>query len=201
MKVPDTSQVTGVILAGGRGRRMGGGDKGLVELAGRPLIEHVLDGLRPQVGALLININRNHERYAAYGEPLVDDTLTGFQGPLAGFAAAMQAVESSWILTVPCDGPWLPPDLLSRLSRALQQDDAELAVAHDGERLQPVYALLPVSLYPSLNAFLDAGDRKIDLWYAKHHMATADFADCPEVFNNINTPEQHEHFSLSGDDA
>ncbi len=196
---PAASQVTGVVLAGGRGRRMGGNDKGLVELAGRPLIEHVLEGLRPQVGALLINVNRNHETYATYGERLVDDALTGFQGPLAGFAAAMQAADTPWILTVPCDGPLLPPDLLSRLSTALEGDDAELAVAHDGERLQPVYALLPVSLYPSLTRFLDAGDRKIDLWYARHRMARADFSDCPDLFNNINTPEQREHFSLTGD--
>ncbi len=195
---PDALQVTGVVLAGGRGRRMGGHDKGLVELAGRPLIDYVLEGLRPQVDSLLINVNRNHERYAACGERLVDDTLTGYQGPLAGFAAAMAAAETPWILTVPCDGPLLPKDLLSRLAHAVDRDDAELAVAHDGDRLQPVYALLPVSLYPSLSAFLDAGERKIDLWYAHHRMAKADYSDCKEAFRNINTPEQREGFSLAG---
>lgn len=196
MKVPPAEQVSGVILAGGRGRRMGGRDKGLVELAGRPLIEHVLEGLRPQVGRILINVNRNRERYAAYGESLVGDALDGFQGPLAGFAAAMQACATPWILTVPCDGPRVPPRLLERLGRALAEADAELAVAHDGQRLQPVYALLGVNLYPSLQAFLQAGDRKIDLWYARHRMATADFSDCQEVFRNINTPQQREEFAM-----
>jgi molybdenum cofactor guanylyltransferase len=188
-------QVTGVILAGGRGRRMGGVDKGLVELAGRPLIEHVLDGLRPQAAQILINANRHHDVYERYGCPVVGDAMADYQGPLAGFSAAMKAASTPWILTVPCDGPWMPPDLLARMALALSEQGAELAVAHDGERLQPVYALLPSSLLDSLTAFLQAGDRKIDLWYAQHRMAKADFSDCAETFRNVNTPEQRERFA------
>ncbi len=191
------SQVTGVVLAGGKGRRMGGQDKGLVRLDGCPLIEYVLDALRPQVGGLMINVNRNHDIYRVYGERLVDDTLSDFQGPLAGFAASMEVAETPWILTVPCDVPLLPSDLLARLASALERQQAELAVAHDGERWQTVHALLPVSLYPSLARYLGSGERKIDRWYAKHRMARADFSDCPEAFDNINTPEQREAFAHS----
>ena len=191
----EREQVTGVILAGGRGRRMGGSDKGLVDLAGRRLVEYVLDGLAPQVGAILINANRNQEIYERYGYPLVDDALDGYQGPLAGFAAAMAAAHTPWILTVPCDGPRVPGQLLARLANALTRGQADLAVAHDGERLQPVHALLPVALAGSLTDFLAAGERKIDLWYARHRMTTADFSDCPGSFRNVNTPEQREHMA------
>ncbi|MBU0654034.1 MAG: bifunctional molybdopterin-guanine dinucleotide biosynthesis adaptor protein MobB/molybdopterin molybdotransferase MoeA [Gammaproteobacteria bacterium] len=188
-KTLSTADITGVILAGGRGSRMGGQDKGLLEFNGRPLVEHLLDALKPQTSAVLINANRNQERYQTYGQPVVNDELTGFQGPLAGFAAAMQAAETACIMTVPCDGPQLAPDMAERLLQALQTENAELAVAHDGERLQPVHALIPVSLLPSLQTFLKNGDRKIDLWYAQHRMAQANFSDCRDMFRNINTPE------------
>jgi molybdenum cofactor guanylyltransferase len=187
---PQPEHVTGVILAGGRGRRMGGTDKGLIELAGRPLVEHVLDRLRPQVGGILINANRHHARYARYGHPVIGDGMADYQGPLAGFAAAMANAPSAWVLTVPCDGPWLSFELLRRLAAALVEQQAELAVAHDGVRLQPVYALLAVTLADSLAEFLAAGDRKIDLWYAKHRMAKADFSDVSQSFRNLNTPDE-----------
>jgi molybdenum cofactor guanylyltransferase len=162
------------------------------------LVEIVLEKLRPQVGDVLINANRNQEAYRRFGCLVVGDSLTGYQGPLAGFAAAMDAASSDWILTVPCDGPWVPPDLLRRLSEALVATGADIAVAHDGERLQPVYALLPVALRTSLLAFLEAGERKIDIWYGRHRMATADFSDCPDIFRNVNTPEQRERFAMEG---
>ena len=184
-----TADITGVILAGGRGSRMGGQDKGLIEFNGRPLVEHLLDALKPQTGAVLINANRNQERYQTYGQPVVNDELSGFQGPLAGFAAAMQTANTLYIMTVPCDGPQVAPDMAERLLQTMQKEQAELAVAYDGERLQPVHALIPVSLLPSLQAFLANGDRKIDLWYAQHRMAQADFSDCRDMFRNINTPE------------
>ncbi|SKA90724.1 molybdenum cofactor guanylyltransferase [Thiothrix eikelboomii] len=183
-------RITGVILAGGQGRRMGGVDKGLLELQGRPLVEYVLQALQPQVETILISANRNQARYQHYQYPVISDQLTGYQGPLAGFAAAMQVIETDYMLTVPCDAPELAPDTVIRLLTALQDQQAELAVADDGERLQPVHALIPVSLLPSLQAFLAQGNRKIDLWYAQHQMARADFRDCAGVFRNINTPEQ-----------
>lgn len=184
--------ITGIILAGGRGRRMGGLDKGLMEFAGRPLIEHVIDILAPQVGALMINANRNHAAYAAFGYPVINDELGDFQGPLAGFSCAMQVVATDYIVTVPCDGPLLSTELVARLTRALQHNDADIAVAHDGERMQPVYALLPTRLAPSLQEFLASGDRKIDRWYARHSVALADCSDIPDMFRNINTPAERD---------
>jgi molybdenum cofactor guanylyltransferase len=188
--VTDTPRpLIGTILAGGRARRMGGADKGLLELGGRPLIEWVIEALLPQVDRLVINANRNAERYAAYGFPVIADAMPDYQGPLAGLAAAMDhAAGAGSILTVPCDSPVVPPDIVARLSAALARGDAELAVAHDGERLQPVHALVPVTLRGSLAAFLAAGERKVDLWYARHRVAVADFSDCRDCFANLNRP-------------
>lgn len=185
------SDITAVILAGGRGRRMEGADKGLMELDGRPLIGHILDAIEPQVNQVLINANRNTDDYASYGYAVIPDELENYQGPLAGFAAAMTQATTRYIVTLPCDGPHVPANMVQRLSSAMKQSQADVAVAHDGTRLQPVHAMITVSLLPSLKEFLDAGNRKIDLWYAKHKMALADFSDNPEIFNNINTPQEH----------
>ena len=189
------NDITAVILAGGKGRRLGGQDKGLVNYKGRPLIEHILHIIKPQVQAIMINANRNLERYAEYGFPVINDDLTNFQGPLAGFISAMKAVSTTHILTLPCDGPKIPPDYSQRLLSALETQNEEtinntIVVAHDGERMQPVHALIPTGLAASLEAFLEKGDRKIDLWYAQHPVVLADFSDIPDVFQNINTEEQ-----------
>jgi molybdenum cofactor guanylyltransferase len=168
---------------------MGGIDKGLLELGGRPMVEWVIEALAPQVDGLLINANRNAERYAAYGFPVIADAMPDYQGPLAGLAAAMDHLQGvGSILTVPCDSPAVPPDIAARLSAALARGDAELAVAHDGERLQPVHALVPVTLRGSLASFLAAVERKVDLWYARHRVAVADFSDCRDCFANLNRP-------------
>ena len=185
--IPNRETITGVILAGGQARRMGGRDKGLVVFRGRRLVEWVIAALGPQVAYLTINANRNRQAYESFGYPVVNDRIDGFQGPLAGFASAMAAVATPWIVTVPCDGPFLAPDLVERLCGALLRDGAEVAVASDGQRMQPVYALLPVALAPSLHAFLAAGERKIDLWYGRHRVALADLSDRPESFANINS--------------
>jgi molybdopterin-guanine dinucleotide biosynthesis protein A len=184
----DKSLITGVILAGGRGQRMDSQDKGLVSLAGRPMVEYVLDALAPQVGTVLINANRNADIYAAYGYPVVPDLLGGFHGPLAGMAAAMRAANTPYIATVSCDSPFIPAGLIERLAQALETDGAELSVAHSGERLEPVFALLNCKLMNSLNNYLGSGERKIDRWYATHKMAAVDFSDLPDTFLNINTP-------------
>lgn len=193
------STVTAVILAGGRGQRMGGEDKGLIELSGRPLVKHVIDAIQPQVGAILINANRNQERYAAFGYPVIADSLLNYQGPLAGFITAMQAIETEDMLTLPCDGPLLPGDLVERLYQARRAAGAEIAVAHDGNRLQPVFALIPKRLVDSLQGYLDGGDRKIDLWYEQHKIAHADFSDIPRTFINVNTLQERD--SLQGSAA
>jgi molybdenum cofactor guanylyltransferase len=185
-------QITAVILAGGRGRRIGGADKGLLEFNGRPLIGHVIDALSAQVRNLLINANRNLLRYQQFGYPVITDSITDYQGPLAGLLAAMEVVETPYVLTVPCDGPLLTETLVERLAAALEHESAEIAVAHDGRRMQPVYALIPVALKPSLQRYLDGGDRKVDLWYSHHRVALADFSDLPATFVNINTEEQRD---------
>ncbi len=182
-------KITGVILAGGRATRMGGMDKGLVVLNGIPMLEHILVTLRPQVSDVLINANRNIERYANYGYKVVPDMLGDYFGPLAGMASAMQAAGTEYILTVPCDSPLLPSDLAVRLAAALTRDQADISVAHDGGRMQPVFSLLRCNLLASMLAYLESGERKIDLWYARHKLAIADFTDSPETFLNVNTPE------------
>ena len=182
--------ITGLILAGGAARRMGGGDKGLTELAGKPLIEYALARLAPQVDALIINANRNVARYADYGHPVVTDQRQGFQGPLAGMASGLKAAETEFMVCAPCDSPLLPEDLVERLFRQLREQDAELSVAHNGERLQPVFTLMRAALADSLLAFLDGGGRKIDQWFQRHQLAVADFSDQPAAFSNVNSPEE-----------
>ncbi len=182
----DRSRITGAILAGGRARRMDGRDKGLVLLAGRPMLEHVLETLRPQVDALLIVANRNRARYANYAT-VVADTLSGYQGPLAGIASALQAAETRWVVTVPCDVPILPEDLVARMCAALQDADAEVCTVRCGERLQPVFTLMRTDLIDSLLAFLGDGERKIDRWLQRHRWACADFSANGAAFTNINS--------------
>ena len=180
--------ITAVILAGGQGRRMGGQDKGLIEFDGQPLVAILIDRLEPQISNIMINANRNRERYLAFGYPVVSDQLDDYQGPLAGFACAMNAVDTDFILTLPCDGPLLASDYVTRFIASQAQTGAPICVADDGERLQPVHALIRIDLLSSLNAYLDSGDRKIDRWYAMHDCAHTDFSDCVDMFRNINTP-------------
>ena len=194
----NSQQITAVILAGGMGRRMGGQDKGQLILNGRPLIEYVLEAIEPQVKTILINANRHQAEYARYGYSVIPDALQGYQGPLAGFASGMRAATTPYIVTLPCDGPFSAPDLVARLAAALQNMHADIAVAHDGERLQPVYALLPTKLQSNLEDFLASGERKIDRWYAQHNMAFADFADATQTFQNINTPQDQQRIQQQG---
>lgn len=180
--------VSGVILAGGRATRMGGDDKGWVPLAGTPLIEHVLTRLRPQVDEVLINANRSQARYRQLA-PVIGDAQADFQGPLAGMLAGLTAARHDWVLFVPCDGPALPLDLMTRF-RAAITPDTDLVVAHDGEHLQPVVALLRRALRPSLSQALADGERKTGAWFARHQMAVVPFADLPDAFVNLNSPAE-----------
>ena len=185
--------ITGVVLAGGRARRMGGADKGLVEVNGEAMVVHALRGLTPQVGTILINANRNQERYAALGScRVIPDADGDYAGPLAGMASAMQHATTRYILTVPCDSPLLTPVLGERLFAALREDDGEISVAHDGARMQPVFALLDCTLRESIVDYLSGGGRKIDAWYAERRLALASLADHPDMFLNINTPEDRD---------
>ncbi|MDX1434387.1 MAG: molybdenum cofactor guanylyltransferase MobA [Gammaproteobacteria bacterium] len=185
--------MTGVVLAGGRARRMGGEDKGLVLVDGEAMVVHALKGLGAQVGALIVNANRNRERYAELaGCEVVADADASFAGPLAGMASAMRKAATRYVLTVPCDSPLLAADLAARLYAALDAGQAEIAVAHDGARMQPVFALLERALLESIEDYLGAGGRKIDTWYAQRRVALADFGDHPDMFLNINTPEDRD---------
>ena len=182
-------QVTGVILAGGRATRMGGVDKGLVQIGGRPMIAWVVDTLRSQVADVLINANRNHDTYRGFGCDVVDDGDSEFRGPLAGMASGMRRARTPYIAVVPCDSPLLYSGLVQRLHDAARASGAPIAAAHDGERLQPVFALLACELLDDLAGYLDDGERKIDRWYARHGYESVDFSDVAESFANINAPD------------
>ena len=184
------ADTAGIVLAGGQGRRMGGVDKGWVELAGRPMIAHVLERLRPQVGALLINANQNLERYARLGIPVIPDVVGGFAGPLAGLHAGMTRATQTYVVTVPCDSPFLPADLVPRLANGLEKSGAQLAVAKTFDQPHPVFCLARRSVLPHLAAFLGAGGRKIDAWYATLAVTEIAFDDEAEAFRNINTADE-----------
>lgn len=197
MSLPSKHQPTidAVILAGGMARRMGGEDKGLVELNSQPMISHTINRLAPQVQRIMINANRNQQRYSEFGYPVMSDIDSGYLGPLAGMITAMGNTEADLLLVVPCDCPLLPQDLTSRMLTTMQQTGAELVVASDGIREQPVVLLLKPGLRDSMKTFLDAGERKIDFWYAKHHYEVTSFADQPNAFINVNTPEQKQQLA------
>ncbi len=191
MDIRDPVRVTGLILAGGQGRRMGGVDKGLQPLKGRRMVEWVYERLRPQVTEVVVNANQNQSEYgAALGCRVVSDEIGGFAGPLAGLHAGLQANTQPFLVTVPCDSPFLPLDLVARLHAALVAHHADLAVAKTGDQPHPVFALVRESLAGHLRQFLDGGGRKIDAWYASLRVVEVAFDDQPEAFSNINTREE-----------
>lgn len=183
-------RVSAVLLAGGRATRMGGTDKGLIGFQGAPLAARICAALAPQVAELMINANRNRERYRALGYKVVKDNLTGHQGPLAGMHAALLEAAHPWLLTIPCDGPFVCADYAGRMLATANQQNARLAVAHDGERAQPVYSLIHRDLADSLERFLSEGERKIDRWHAQHAFAEVDFSAEQSMFANVNTPQE-----------
>ena len=191
----DASQITGLVLAGGRGSRMGGVDKGLQNFNGIPLALHTLMRLQPQVGEMMVNANRNLAAYEAFGAPVWPDVLADYAGPLAGFLTGLERCETQWLVTVPCDTPLFPQDLAARLAEAAERDDAEIAMAaareEDGQlRAQPVFCLLRRELLESLVRFTHDGGRKIDAWTATHRTVQVPFdasGDDPRAFFNANT--------------
>jgi molybdopterin-guanine dinucleotide biosynthesis protein A len=184
------SDVTGVVLAGGQGSRMGGVDKGLQAFRGRPMVAHVLERLAPQVGAILVNANRNVEAYAAFGHRVIADEIAGFAGPLAGFERGLAHAATPLVVTAPCDSPFLPTDLVARLRAALEADHADLAVAKTGDQAHPVFSLMRRDVHASLRDFLSSGQRKIDKWYGALHVVEVPFDDEADAFLNVNTREE-----------
>ena len=184
------TDITGLILCGGRGSRMGGVDKGLQPYQGMPLAMHALMRLAPQVGEMMINANRNLAAYESMGLPVWPDLVADHPGPLAGWLAGLERCETRYMLTVPCDTPGFPADLVARLSEALAREGAEIAMAatlEDGRvQVQPVFCLVDAMLLESLAAYLKSGERKIDRWTAQHRCATVVFDDA-DAFFNANT--------------
>ena len=188
-------QITGLILAGGRARRMGGVDKGLVELDGKPMVTHVVGRLAPQVGRIIINANRNLAVYREWSNTVVKDRNGEYDGPLAGVASGLEAADTEFMLTVPCDCPLVANDLTERMYHGLISERAEVAVATDGQRLQPVFMLLARGLLASIESFLATGERKIDKWFENHAVTVVDFSDEPDTFLNINSIEEKEELA------
>ena len=181
------ADISGLILAGGRGSRLGGVDKGLVQIHERPLIAYVIDRFAPQVATLLINANRHIKCYEAFGYPVINDEIPDYAGPLAGIAAGLAICKTPYLATVPCDSPFFPNDLVARLAQTLSDsDDASVAVVYAHRRPQPVFALLKVELQETMSEFLTAGGRKILGYYQQQGLVRCEIAAEDEVFSNIN---------------
>ncbi len=186
--------ITGLILAGGRAQRMGGIDKGLIPFHGKSLIESAIARLKPQVQTIVINANRSITKYATYGYPVIMDETPDFSGPLAGFSVGLKVCKTPYLLTSPCDSPLLPKNLAERLAAEMERGDFQLVYASSKEVdgkvwSQPVFCLMRSNLKDSLDQFLQKGDLKIDRWFKELRSSTVIFDD-PQVFANVNTPEE-----------
>lgn len=181
--------VSAIILSGGRATRMNGADKGLVKLKNRPLISHVIKRLKPQVDEILINANRELPTYEALGYRVLQDESDDFPGPLAGFLLGLKNAKHDLVLTVPCDSPMLPPDLVQRLYQGMLEARAEIAVAQTADDTHQVFCLMKKSVLPSLQAYLAGGGRKVKTWQQSQKYLEVNFSDCNEAFTNLNTFE------------
>jgi molybdenum cofactor guanylyltransferase len=193
----DPAAITAAILAGGKGRRVGGEDKGLLPLAGRPLIAHVAAALRGQVGSIVICANRNADRYSEFA-PVIADGEDGFRGPLAGIAAALRVCESEWLLTVPVDCPRPPRDLAVRLHDAALAERRDVVAVFDGTRVQPLFALYRRTLAANAEVALK-NDMPVIRWQQALHRALADFSTRAQEFGNLNTADQFRQWELGAD--
>ena len=181
--------ISSIILSGGRASRMSGVDKGLVQLQQKPLIAHVIARLNPQVDEIFINANREIVQYQAFALPVLQDEIAEFIGPLAGFSLGLQHAKHEYVLTVPCDSPLLPLDLAQRLYSSMAASRMDIAVASSAGNTHPVFCLMKKSVLPSLQAFIDAGERKVSTWQKSQQYIEVDFSDCDEAFTNLNTFE------------
>lgn len=186
-----------IILSGGRATRMNSIDKGLVLLQNKPLIQHVIARLKPQVDEIFINANRKIKQYEAFGLPVLQDENVEFIGPLAGFKLGLQHAKHDYVLTVPCDSPLLPVDLAHRLLNSLVLTKSEVAVASSDGNTHPVFCLIKKSVLPSLTEYLASGERKVSTWQKSQQCVEVDFSDCADAFTNLNTFEDLKALELS----
>ncbi|HCT4968653.1 TPA: molybdenum cofactor guanylyltransferase MobA [Citrobacter koseri] len=182
------SAITGVVLAGGKARRMGGADKGLLELDGKPLWKHVADTLASQLETVVINANRHQDIYQQSGLRVIPDSLADFPGPLAGMLSVLQQEKGDWFLFCPCDTPYIPRDLVARLKA--QRNNAPVVWVHDGERDHPTIALVNRSVAPFLQEYLRSGERRVMVFMRQAGGHAVDFSDFKQAFVNVNTPEE-----------
>ncbi len=195
----EQKKVTGVVLAGGLARRMNKQDKGLMLYHNRPMVSYAVEAISEVTDTVFINANRNKDQYMQFGCEVISDQTDSFNGPLAGIFSAMSHAKTDKLLIMPCDSPLIKATHLQKLLQALT-DDVDIAVAFDGERLHPVFLALKTSLKNSLKAYLQAGDRKIDLWLQQHRLVKVDFRDNSEVFLNINTLSELDALEKSKDE-
>ena len=179
--------ISAIIISGGRATRMNGVDKGFVLFQQKPLIAHVIARLKPQVDEIFINANREITQYAAFGYPVLQDENADFIGPLAGFSLGLQHAKHDYVLTVSCDSPLLPLDLVQRLMAAMLEHPADIAVASSDENSHPVFCLVKKSVLPSLLAYIESGERKVSAWQKSQKYFEVDFSDCSDAFVNLNT--------------
>ena len=192
-----SSLITGVILAGGRGSRMGSVDKGLKLLRGKPMVQWVAERFAPQVSEVLVNANQNIDKYQILGYKVIPDEIGGFAGPLAGLHRGLSEATHGLVATSPCDSPFLPLDLIARLHAAMDSAGAELTVAKTGDQPHPVFCLCRRTVLPGLTEFLAGGGRKIDAWYSRLKIVEVLFDDQPDAFSNINTEDELKAFERS----
>ena len=185
----EQNKVTGVVLAGGLARRMAQQDKGLLLLNQQPLVSYALAAMKPITNEIFISANRNRDLYGQLGYTVIDDGNDAYDGPLAGILAAMQAAHHPVLLVMPCDSPLLKTSHCQKLLQAISAT-VDIAVGCDGERLHPVFAALKIRLKTDLQSYLNSGERKLQCWFERHVMVKVDFSNTPEIFANINTPEQ-----------
>jgi len=188
--INNQNNVTGVVLAGGLARRMNNQDKGLIDYHNRPMVSYAVDAMAQVASTLFINANRNLADYNQFGYKVISDKTDSFDGPLAGVLSAMEQSDTDILCVMPCDSPLIKANHLTQLIKALVDNNADIAVAFDGERLHPVFLALKTSLQESLSQYLGQGDRKIDLWLSQHQLVKVDFSENPNIFLNINTLDE-----------
>ncbi|MDP1774931.1 MAG: molybdenum cofactor guanylyltransferase MobA [Methylobacter sp.] len=193
------TKVAGVILAGGRARRMNNQDKGLVKFKGRPMISYALAALAPVVDCVLINANRNIDQYRQFGWPVISDQTDSFDGPLAGVLSAMIHADADVLLVMPCDSPLIKTEHLQKLLLIRAENNADVAVAFDGIRLHPVFLAIKTTLKTSLQDYLASDQRKVAAWLAQQNLVQADFSNEPEIFSNINTLDELSALEVAND--